>query len=385
MIKIARTRFSKVQFIAALLLIGMVLSGCDLRLNPSSLPVSVVNLPFDQSNISFDDISFDARMERVIVPAAETGMLALIDPVTQNIQLIQGFSKQTDPANPAIGTTSAVTARGMIFALDRTAKIIQVIDPGAGRIVSSAPLQDAPDYIRYVSATNELWVTERALQQIEVFPLDTQQPPNIGNPTVISVPNGPEALLIDRTRGLAFTNQPKIGTTAVIQVMTHHIIYEWGNGCSKARGMAIDEERGYLFVVCGEGKLVMMDINNNGLQITSQNYGGGLDFVAYNPTLKHVYLPSGNSAVVAIFQMIETPIPTPTPGLPQPTAISVVGSEDVLATPIPGPKVSLVRVGTADTALKARCITTDNHNNIWICDPNHAQLFLIHDTFPPGS
>ncbi len=376
----------KIPYISVLLLLVMALSGCGLELNPASLQVGVVSLPIPQSVLAYDDISYDAQLGKVIVPAAETGTLALIDPVTQNVQLIQGFTKLTDPANPSVGTTSAIFARGLIYALDHGAKTINVIDPGIGKIISTAPLQDDPDYIRYVSATNELWVTERAPEQIEVFPLDQQQPSIIGKSTTISIPNGPEALLIDPMRGLAFTNQPNIGMTAVIQVMTHHIIYEWGNGCSKGRGMAIDEDQGYLFVACNEGKLVMLDINNGGTQITSQTYGSKLDFVAFNPVLKHIYLPSPSSAVVAIFQLVETPNPTSTPGAstPQATVSGTTGPGDITATPTPGIKVSLVRLGTADTALKAKCVTTDDHNDIWICNPNNGQLFLIHDTFQPG-
>ena len=183
-----------------------------------------------------------------------------------------------------------------------------------GNLVTSSPVQSAPDIIRFISATNELWVTEKELNQIEIFSISDDDPPVLKSSRVISVPNGPEALVIDDQRGLAFTNRPNQGLTDVIQVMTHSVIAQWGNGCSSAKGMAVDENEGYLFEACGEGKLVVMDINNDGYQVTSQNYGGDLDSVAYNPNLHHVYLPSSASGMVAIFQLQTlqaTPEPTP--------------------------------------------------------------------------
>ena len=368
------------RFWVKVFLSAAILAGCSFRLNPSSLPTRVIELPFEQTNLSFDELSYDAGLDRVIIPAAETGTLALINPTTEEIQLIQGFSKQITSTDRIVGTTSAISVQKIIYALDRAARKIYIIDPGTRKIINAADLEAEPEYLRFVSATNEIWVTEPALEQIEVFRLKSGSPPSLEKTQVIPVANGPEALLIDQSRGLAYTNQPEVGTTVVIQVMTHNIIDTWGNGCSKARGLALDPDRGLLFVVCNEGKLVLMDTNQDGLQITSQNYGGDLNFVVYNPTLSHVYLPSAASAVVAIFAVVDAPSPTSaTPANP-----GAAGGEETRLTPVPTPGVSLVRLGTADTALNASCITVDNQNNLWICDPENAQMIIIHDSFPPS-
>ncbi len=226
-----------------------------------------------------------------------------------------------------------------------------------------------------------MWVTEKGLHQIEIFSVSTDGSPEPESTGTISVPNGPEALIIDDQRGLAFTNRPDQSLTDVIQVMTHSVIAQWGSWCSSAKGMAVDENEGYLFVACEEGKLVMMDINNDGYQITSQNYGGELDFVAYNPNLHHVYLPSSASGVVAIFQLQKLPVnpgPTDAPVItPQVNPAAASG-----AAQSPDFKTSLLLLGTADTDINAKCVTTDQNNNIWVCDPNNGQVFIIHDEFP---
>ncbi len=332
-----------------LVLAGLLTACSGLKLNPSNLTTQIAPLPF-KSPVSFDDLTYDSQLRRVIIPAAETGQVALIDPANLQVQLISGFSQQVDSARPTIGASSAVVVGGFLYGLDQETKSIKTIRLSTGSVISSTYVQAAPDYIRFVSATNELWVTEKGLHQIEIFSVSEDDPPLLKSTGVISIPNGPEGLAIDDLRGLAFTNRPDQSLTDVIQVMTHSVIAQWGSGCSSARGMAVDENDGYLFIACEEGKLVEMDINNDGFQVASQNFGGNLDAVAYNPRLHHVYLPSSVSGVVAIFQLQQ--------------------------------KTSLRLLGTADTDINARCVAADDANNIWVCDPNNGQIFIIQDEFP---
>ena len=377
------TTENRVRSLIIIPVLAGLLAGCgSLKLNPYNLDTEVVPLPFNIP-ISFDDFTYDSHLRRVIIPAGETGEVVLIDPKDMSVQLISGFSQQVDPADPIVGASSVAVAGGFLFALDQATKTIKTVDLGTNTVGGSTPLQAAADYIRYVSATGELWVTEKDINQIEIFSVSEDNPPTLQSTGNISVPNGPEALIIDDARGLAFTNRPKQSLTDVIQVMTHTVIGQWGNGCSSAKGIAVDENEGYLFVACEEGKLVVMDINNEGYQIASLNYGGELDFVAYNPKLHHVYLPSSASGIVGIFQLQTLPV-TPQPTTKNSLRITQTVSPTATpgATPTPDLKTSLLLLGTADTATKSKCVTADDFNNIWVCDPNHGQVFVIHDTFP---
>jgi hypothetical protein len=355
-------------------LIGLLSACSNLKLNPYNLNTQIAPLPFNIP-ISFDDFTYDSQLHRVIIPAGETGQVALIDPTNLQVQLISGFSRQVNSANPIIGTSSVAVAGGFLYGLDQETLSIKTIRLSTGELIASTPVQAAAEYIRFVSATNELWVTEKSLQQIEIFSVSGNDPPVPLLAGTISVPNGPQALIIDDQRGLAFTNRPNQSLTDVIQVMTHTVIAQWGNGCSSARGMAIDENEGYLFVACEEGKLVMMDIGNDGYQITSQNYGGELDFVAYNPNLHHVYLPSSASGVLAIFQLQKLLVD------PETTYASGKTPGANPTAPSPDLKTSLLLLGTADTDVNAKCVTTDENNNLWVCDPKNGQVFIIHDEF----
>jgi len=348
-------------------------SGCSLALNPTSLDVDPVTLPGNPGSIAFDDLLYDSRLGKVIVPGAGTGKLALINPDTLDVQVVEGFSQQSSEISGSAGTTSAAVVRGLIYAIDIGAMKLNVIDPSSASIIGSAPVQATPEYVRFMAATNELWVTEPVKEQIEVFSAPTADPFTPVHVGVISVPNGPEGLVVDRSRGLAYTNQSGIGMTAVIQVQTHGILDQWGNGCSDARGLAVDEERSYLFVACNEGKIVMMDASDDGKQLASQIYGGDVHAIAYNPRLEHVYLPSGASAILAIFGVSHT---ASTSGTATPEASSSAGS------PTPTSTLSLVRLGTVDTALNADCVTVDDKDGIWVCDPSNGRLLLARDTFP---
>ena len=359
----------------ALLLASIALGACTLSLNPTNLRATTVNVPDGAEGIGFDDLRYDAALGKVLVPAAETGDLDLIDPETLKVTTISGFSVRDSTDPQRVGTTSVTTARGLVFALDQAALQLDVVDPVAGVIITSTSVLTAPDYIRYVASTGELWVTEKSLEQIEVFTLSDAMPPMITATAVITVPNGPESLLIDETRGRAYTNQPKIGMTAVIDLKTRALVAQWGNGCTKARGMALDEVRGYLFVACNEGKVVMLDADGDGLHITSENFGAGIDFVAYNPRLQHVYLPSSKSGLLAIFGVTYTT-------LTDTTTLTVPAPGTVTATLTPTIKIGLIRLGTADTNLKAKCVVADDHDDAWVCDPSRGQVLRVRDTFP---
>ena len=83
---------------------------------------------------------------------------------------------------------------GYLFGLDQQTKTIKTIDLSTNTVIGSIPLQAAAEYIRYISATDELWVTEKASDQIEIFSLSSDNPPILQSTGTIPIPNGPEAL-----------------------------------------------------------------------------------------------------------------------------------------------------------------------------------------------
>src|SRR5512146_2340867 len=102
--------------ILVLVLAGILTACSGLKLNPYNLTTRIAPLPFNVP-ISFDDFTYDSQIHRVIIPAGETGQVALVDPANMQVQLISGFSRQGDSANPIIGSTSAVVVGGVLYGL----------------------------------------------------------------------------------------------------------------------------------------------------------------------------------------------------------------------------------------------------------------------------
>jgi DNA-binding beta-propeller fold protein YncE len=283
-----------------------------------------------------------------MVPGGSTGKLALIDPDSQKTEIIGGFSERTGYAGGhGEGITSSDAGRGLMYVTDRSARLLDIVDPQAKKIVAIARLASGPDYVRFVPDTNEVWVTEPSAERIEIFSLPRQGTPLPTHNGFIAIPGGPESLLI--TRGQAFTHLWR-GTTLAIDLKTRQIVGRWANGCKGSRGIAIDEKRGFLFAGCDEGKVSVLDLKSGRL-LGKASSDAGVDVIAYDQKLAHVYLPSADSGTIAI------------------VGISSSGSAAVLKT--------------AKTVEGAHCVTVDDRDQVYVCDPAHGKILVFKD-LPSG-
>jgi hypothetical protein len=316
--------------------------------SPASAPVAL-EIPGGKVGIGFDDIGFAPSLGKVMVPAGRTGDLDLIDPETRQIAIIGGFTSHAAfGGSHAQGVTSADAGAGLLFTTDRDAMKLYVVDPRARIIVASARLASGPDYVRYVPATHEVWVTEPGAARIEVFSLPHDGAPKPAHAGFIAIPGGPESLVIDAERGRAYANL-WTNTTVAIDLASRKIAAQWKNGCKGSRGLALDDARGFLFVGCAEGKLQVLDLASGAI-IGHASSGDGVDIIAYDPHLAHAYLPGAKSATMAVI------------------GISPKGAATVL--------------GTVATAKYAHCAAADDRDNVYVCDPVRGRLLVFHDTFP---
>jgi hypothetical protein len=310
-------------------------------------PASLV-LPGGEGGVGFDDLMFSPALHRVLAPAGRTGKLDLIDPKTQKVESIGGFSTDTDKfgGGHGEGTTSADAGGGFIFASDRSRREVEIVDPKSSKIVGTAKLSEGPDYVRWVEPAHEVWVTEPGHKQIEFFALDGGKLVRKG---VLDVPGGPESLVIDATRGRAYTHTWDDASVA-IDIAKHKEAARWKNGCTASRGIALDEKRGLLFVGCDEGKATVLDIAHDGKQLASAGTGKGVDIIAYNPGLAHLYVPGGDAATLTILGV--------------------------------GPGGKLEVLGSVGTASESHCVAVDDIGHAYVCDPRHGSLLVVTDPYP---
>jgi hypothetical protein len=312
----------------------------------SNLQSTAVSIPDGEGGIGFDDLFFSAELNKVLVPAGHTGKLYLFDPTNFAMTSIGGFSSSAVFQNGReIGISSADEGEGYIFAADHGRHQLIAIDLKSGAEAASANLEDA-DYVRYMGINHEVWVTDPHDKRIAVFKFSGGSHPALKLTVFIIAPNGPESLIIDHTRGRAYTN---FGTNAAaIDLISHAIVSAWPNECTKSRGDALDEQRGFLFVSCAEGKAVVFDLNHGNKEISNLITDPGPDVISYNTKLSHLYFTSSKNATLSVL------------------GVSAQG------------QLSLLGKSQADQ--RAHCVVSDDQNNIWVCDPPRGQLLRFKDT-----
>ena len=314
--------------------------------SPDGRPVSV---PEAAPGVGFDDLQYSASLHRVLVPAGRTGKLDLVDPGTLAVESVAGFSATGNySGGHDDGATAAAEGHGLLFVTDRTSGKLSVVDPHAHSILSRAALASTPDYVRYVQATNELWVTEPGASQIEVFALDALSSGSGGASATIPVSNGPESLVIDQSRGRAYTHRWQ-ASTVVLDVRSRQVLAEWGNGCAASRGLAIDEARQHFVVACAEGTVSVLDAANGGRMLSSLAKGSGFDVIGYSSSLHHVY-----------------------------AAGSACGCLVMLGVSASG-QLSFLGRSSADSS--THCAVADDVGHAWVCDPAHGKLWRIDDPY----
>jgi hypothetical protein len=309
--------------------------------------LSPQRFPGGDHGIGFDDLGFAPTLRKVMVPGGSTGKLALIDPDSQKMEIISGFSQRAGySGGHGEGITSSDACRGLIYVTDRSTRLLDIVDLQAKKIIASTRLASGPDYVRCVPETNEVWVTEPGAERIEIFSLPehgTLAPAHSG---FIPVQGGPESLVIGH--GQAFTHLWR-GITLALNVRNRKIVGRWPNGCKGSRGIALDETRAFLFAGCDEGKVSVLDLKSGRL-LGEVSAGAVVDVIAYNEKLAHVYLPGADSGTIAII------------------GVSATGAPTVLTT--------------AETVEGVHCVTVDDRDQVYVCDPTHGKILVFKDSFP---
>ncbi|HEU5180441.1 MAG TPA: hypothetical protein VFW45_06600, partial [Candidatus Polarisedimenticolia bacterium] len=346
------------QPIRELIVLG-ILSGCAGTSLPlgqaAALPkesVERVQLPGGEAGIGFDDLQFSETLKKFLVPGGRTGKLFLISPSTREVTSIDGFSsKESYGGGHGDGATSACEQGGLLYASDRGTGSVKIVDPDARKIIASVPLLGGPDYVRCLGSSHELWVTEPGKEQIEILTLGA------GGRTArsagrVSIPGGPESLVLDARRMRGYTHTWK-ATSYAIDLKARSIAATWSNGCQGSRGIALDEKKGWLFVGCEEGKSVVLDAAS-GKSLSALVAGSGIDSIRYAASLGHLYVPGGDSGDLSIL------------------GVSSSGRLSLLGKMKTGPD--------AHTAA-----FDPDSRSVVIGLPEHGQVLILRDEYPPSA
>jgi hypothetical protein len=318
---------------------------------PDAAPaVTPVALPDGVPGIGFDDLRYAPVLKMVLAPGGRSGNLDLVDPDTLAVTAVGGFSVSTTftAGSHVSGVTSADEGGGRLFAIDHESQSVRVIDPTTKAMVSTTMLAGAPDYVRWVESSSEIWVTEPGTG-MEVLTV-----PSVGAPmhaVTISISGGPEAIVVDNTRHRVYTNS-FVGLTYAIDIAQRAVVATWTNGCSPlSLGIALDEARGFVFVACAAGSVAVLDAADSGAKLGQVAQGSDLDIISYSARLHHLYVPGGTSGDLGI------------------VGISAAGLPTLL--------------GTVPTAQGSKEVTSDDKGNAWVADPAGGRILKVPDTYTP--
>ena len=100
---------------------------------------------------------------------------------------------------------------------------VRVVDPVKRTITESTAVAAGPDYVRFVNATGEIWLTE-PFAGIEVFSLAAHAAPK--HEASIDANGGPEAIAVDETRGRVYTNS-FTGSSYAVDIAQRKVVETW--------------------------------------------------------------------------------------------------------------------------------------------------------------
>src|SRR5437764_5587024 len=300
--------FAAVALIQVVWASGAIAADTKYELKPIDLSAAT-------GTVALDYFAYDRATGKLWVPASNTGSVDVIDEKTDSVSQITGFLTgeiERRGRKITVGPTAASIGDGVVYIGDRGDATVCVIDAKTHARGECVPLSTdhtvTPDGVVYVAATKELWITTRptssanadAAKALQVF--DASDPRHLKWKTKIPLENLAEGYAVDNRRGLFYTNVEEIGTTVALNVRTHKIVSKWNVGSSDLQGLALDAERGFLFVACGD-HVVSVDAAQDGKILDSLQTGAGLDNIDYSPARKILYAAASQTATLSIAEV----------------------------------------------------------------------------------
>src|SRR6266700_6084048 len=277
-----------------------------------------INLPGATGAVALDYFAYDRATGKLWVPASNTGSVDVIDEATDAVSQVTGFKTrkvELRGRRVTLGPTAVSIGDSVVYIGNRGDSTLCVIDAhtlARGECMEVAPVSAgraaAPDGVVYVAATRELWITTGAPplgiasadKSLQVF--DASDPRHLKRKTKIPLEGSAEGYAVDNQRGLFYTNLEETGKTIAIDARSHKVIARWDPGSRELQGLALDRERDFLFVACGD-HVVSIDAGHGGKVVDSITTGPGLDNIDYSVDAKRLYAAASLAASLTIAEV----------------------------------------------------------------------------------
>jgi len=277
--------------------------GSDYELKP-------IPLAAGKSPIILDHLAYDRSTNRLWVPASNTGAVDVIDCGSDSVSRVSGFPTrdiELEGRKTRMGPTAVCIGEGVVYIGNRGESSLCVIDSKTLArsecvpiLRSSSDSDTGPHGMVYVAATREVWVTTGLGKSIQIFDVSDAHHPKLKSKIDLNGPS--EGCAIDNQRGRFYTNIDEEGTTVAIDLRTHEIVSKWPIGSTELQGLAIDTQRGFLFVACTD-HVVNLDITHDGKLLDSIVTGGSLDDIDYSAEQQSLYAAASDTATLSILEV----------------------------------------------------------------------------------
>jgi DNA-binding beta-propeller fold protein YncE len=275
----------------------------------SDYELKPIPLAAGKSPIILDHLAYDRATNRLWVPASNTGAVDVIDCNSDSVSRVSGFSTRNielEGRKARMGPTAVTIGEGAIYIGNRGESSLCVIDAktlARGECVPiprlSPDADTGPHGMVYVAATHEVWVTGPG-KSIQVFDVSDAHHPKLKGKIDLGGPS--EGYAIDNQRGRFYTNIDEEGSTVAIDLHTHKIVSKWPIGSTELQGLAIDTQRGFLFVACTD-RVVNLDITHDGKLLDSIVTGAGLDDIDFSAEQSSLYAAASVTATLSIIEV----------------------------------------------------------------------------------
>ena len=281
----------------------------------AAFEVKAVPLTAEKGVVTLDYFAWDSVTGRLWVPAGNQASVIVLDRNGAIAGTIPGFATaefelrgrkgRLEPSSVALG-------HGVAYVGNRADRSICIIDAttlkrGACQVIGTAKQGSsaAPDAVVYVDATKELWVTRGAPpigipssdKSLSIF--DASDPKKLKQKGKVALGASAEGYAVDNARGLFYTNLEESGETVAIDVHKRKIVGRWKSGCDETQGVAVDRERGFVFVACSN-RVIALDANHGGAVLGSIDTGGGLDNIDYSDSEHLLYAAASVAATLTV-------------------------------------------------------------------------------------
>lgn len=309
----------------ALLILLIVTTSAAQETDSRKFTVTPLPLPGTNGLVTLDYIAYDHTSRLLWVPAANTGSVDVIDTTTDQIKNVKGFTvaqvKLRGKLRP-MGPSSVAIGDGVVYIGSRADSKICIIDSRTlklGDCIAFAPpsagLAAAPDGLIYIAATRELWATSgspafgvpAADRSIKI--LSATRPGKLRPAGKIPLPGSAEGYAVDNVHGRFYTNLQETGQTVAIDVHKRAVQSIW-RSCNDPSGVAVDSDRGFVFVACTDHVLVL-DTVHDGRVAGSISTGAGVDNIDYAEDTGMLYVAAAEAAQLTVARIDNSGKPSP--------------------------------------------------------------------------